>query len=478
MYAHVPWASADAAVGDASAFPAPAFDETSKDSPAIDISSRRCTSARPPSSTSGWSSAEQKVDAARRRRAGRASTRRSSRSSRGVKKPADAVYVRDEILATFASARAAPVPAQRAGRREVEPAATRFARTLDNTERIAVDRSRASRAYQRSYDTVNNYYRTLDSLTPADLQAAAPQVLHRRRAGRHDAVEGSAAGRHRARAGARVAQARAGIPPPRAAGRAGAATPAGATRRRDPPGPAEIGAAAARTSSCCSPSAPPTIPTARRASPRSTAAMIAEAGSRAMTHRRDRRRRSTRWPASFGGAVDKEMTTFTGVIHRDHWDALHRHRRCRSCSSPGFREEDFKRAQGRAAERARPGSALEQRGGARQGAAADEHLPRHAVRPRRARHRRRHQGHHARRREGSSRARRTRARNLTVGISGDAPDEMVAARCRSALAQLPAGSRRAARPAVAGDAPSGHRGGDPREGHARDRDLVRASRST
>ena len=46
-----------------------------------------------------------------------------------------------------------------------------FARTLDSTERIAVVLEVPH--YKRSYNTVNNYFRTMDSLGPADVQAAA-----------------------------------------------------------------------------------------------------------------------------------------------------------------------------------------------------------------------------------------------------------------------------------------------------------------
>jgi zinc protease len=89
---------------------------------------------------------------------------------RAREEPADAVYVRDQILATIAAARASGGRRQRlADAKSFNRYA--FARTLDSTERIAGGRRYAS--YKRSYDTVNAYYRTLDSLTPADLQAAA-----------------------------------------------------------------------------------------------------------------------------------------------------------------------------------------------------------------------------------------------------------------------------------------------------------------
>src|SRR5205085_6879743 len=88
-----------------------------------------------------------------------------------VKKPADVVYVRDQILAAAGAARAVTVPAQRlADAKSFNRYA--FARTLDSTERIATVVSRYA-VHRRSYDTVNNYYRTLDTIEPADIQAAA-----------------------------------------------------------------------------------------------------------------------------------------------------------------------------------------------------------------------------------------------------------------------------------------------------------------
>ena len=71
--------------------------------------------------------------------------------------------------------RAAPVPAQRLADAKSHSRYS-FARTLDSTERIASVVS-AFASYKRSFDTVNNYYRTLDTLTPADLQAASRQYF-------------------------------------------------------------------------------------------------------------------------------------------------------------------------------------------------------------------------------------------------------------------------------------------------------------
>ena len=55
-----------------------------------------------------------------------------------------------------------------------------FARTLDSTERIATVVARYA-AYRRSFGTVNAYYRTLDSLTTADLRASGSGRARRAR---------------------------------------------------------------------------------------------------------------------------------------------------------------------------------------------------------------------------------------------------------------------------------------------------------
>ena len=61
------------------------------------------------------------------------------------------MYVRDQILATFAAARASTVPAARLADAKSHDRYA-FARTLDSTERIAAVVARYA-SYRRSYDT-------------------------------------------------------------------------------------------------------------------------------------------------------------------------------------------------------------------------------------------------------------------------------------------------------------------------------------
>ena len=72
-----------------------------------------------------------------------------------------------------------------------------------------------------------------------------------------------------------------------------------------------------------------------------TARMIAEAGSK---DRRIDEIKKALFPmaGSFDAQVDKEMTTFTGVTHKDNWEAF-LDIVLPQLTDPGFREEDFRR---------------------------------------------------------------------------------------------------------------------------------------
>src|SRR5215472_5614413 len=172
VYAHVPWSSSTLPWVTV-AFHGPAFSETAKDfaavnllldidfGPTSDIYKRLVQK-------------EQKVDQLFAFRATNIDPELPGVGAR-VKKMEDATYVRDEILKTMAAARAAAPDATR-----VEEAKSNlrygFARTLDNTETIAATLARFVR-YRRSYDTLNQLYRTYAALTPADLSSAARTYL-------------------------------------------------------------------------------------------------------------------------------------------------------------------------------------------------------------------------------------------------------------------------------------------------------------
>jgi zinc protease len=317
IYAHVPWTS-PTPPWVAVAFHGPAFSDTSKDFAAIDLLSDL---AFGPTSDlyKRLVEDEQKVDQLFPYAPGNADPYLVTVAAR-VKKPEDAVAMRDAILATFAAIRAEALPARR-----VEDAKSNarygLIRSLDNTERIASTLARYVR-YARSFDTLNAFYRVYDSLTPEDLQAAA--------------------GKYFTEAGL-VVTTLARDPLPAGIDRA----PALASLVRAP-------AAAAPAKVIQVASALPQVrvkllfragsahdPAGKEGLAALAAAMIAEAGSR---ERRIDEIRQVLFPmaGSFDVQVDKEMTTFTASVHRDNWDAFSPVV-MPMLLDPGFREEDFRR---------------------------------------------------------------------------------------------------------------------------------------
>ena len=167
-----------------------------------------------------------------------------------------------------------------------------------------------------------------------------------------------------------------------------------------------------------------TIRRGRKGWPQLAASMIAEAGSKRHAHRRDQQG-ALPDGRRFGSQVDKEMTTFTGVVHRDNWTGSS------PIVLPQLLDARLPRGglpapQGPAAQRAQAGPAHQQRGGAGQGAAAERRLRRHAVRPHGPRHGRRHRGDHARRREEVRRRELQRARTWWSASPATIPTTLMA----------------------------------------------------
>jgi len=236
-----------------------------------------------------------------------------------VKKPADAVYVRDAILQTVAKLRDEPVTAAALADAK---SANKYGliRTLDNTEAIASTLASYVH-FERSYGTLNRYYRVVDSLTPADLQAAARKYLV-------DASMVVTTLSHEA-------------------------LPAEVTTL---PKLADLQPKAgdAKFDVLVQKSALPQIrfkllfaagsahdPKGKEGLAALTAAMVASSGSR---ERKIDEVTKALFPlaGSFGEQTDKEMTTFSGSTHKDNWDqylgiALP------LLVDPGFRDEDFRR---------------------------------------------------------------------------------------------------------------------------------------
>ena len=236
-----------------------------------------------------------------------------------VKKAEDTVYVRDLIMQTVAQLRTVPVSdklladaksAQKYG----------LIRTLDNTEQIAS--SLASYVhFNRSYGTLNQYARVIDSLTPADLLAAAQKYL----------VDESMIVTTLSNQALPAAIATL----PKLASFAQAAT---------------VG----KFDLLVQKSALPQIrfkllfsagsahdPKGKEGLAMLTAMMVASAGS---SERKIDEVTKALFPiaGSFNEQVDKEMTTFTGAIHKDNWNQ-YLDIAMPMLLSPGFREEDFRR---------------------------------------------------------------------------------------------------------------------------------------
>lgn len=236
-----------------------------------------------------------------------------------VKKPGDALYVRDAILQTVAKLRNEPVTSAALADAK---SANKYGliRTLDNTEAIASTLASYVH-FNRSYDTLNRYYRVVDSLTPADLQAAARKYLV------DDAMVVTTLSHEALPAGVATLPKLADFAPKATDSKfevlvQKSALPQirfkllfAAGSAHDPKGKEGLAAL--------------------------TAAMVASSGSR--ERKIDEVTRAL-FPlaGSFNEQTDKEMTTFSGSTHKDNWDqylgiALP------LLVDPGFREEDFRR---------------------------------------------------------------------------------------------------------------------------------------
>ena len=236
-----------------------------------------------------------------------------------VKKPEDALYVRNAILETVAKLRDTPVTKQ-ALLDAQSSEKYGLIRTLDNTDTIA--QTLASYVhYDRSYGTINRYYRLIDTLTPADLQAAARKYLV-------DASMVVTTLSHEALPAGIDALPKLADMAPKA-------------------GDAKFDLLVQKT-------ALPQIrfkllfeagssqdPAGKEGLAALTAAMVARAGS---SERKYDEVTKALFPIAGGffDSTDKEMTTFTGTIHRDNWNqfldvALPQ------LLTPGFREDDFRR---------------------------------------------------------------------------------------------------------------------------------------
>ncbi len=316
IYKHVPWPTPTLPFVTV-AFHGPAFSETQKDQAALSML-LSLSFGRTSPLYKRLVQDEQKVDQLFDYAPGRVDPALVTVAAR-VKKMDDALYVRDAILQTMAQLRSTPVTdkvladaksAQKYG----------LIRSLDNTEQIASTLASYVH-YKRSFGTLNQYYRLVDSLTPADLQAAARKYLLDDAMVvttlAYDAVPAAVATLPKlasfenksSDAAIDVLVQKSKLPQIRfkllfAAGSA-----------HDPKGKEGLAEL--------------------------TAAMVASAGS---TERKIDEVTKALFPlaGSFSEQVDKEMTTFTGSIHKDNWKQF-MDIAMPMLLTPGFRDEDFRR---------------------------------------------------------------------------------------------------------------------------------------
>jgi zinc protease len=316
VYAHVPW-STDTLPWVAVAFHAPAFSEIQKEYAAVDIlmdltfgptsDLYRCLVEQ-----------EQKVDQLFPFYPDRADPSLATVMAR-VKRPDDVVYVRDEILRAFAASRTTPVPASRLADAQSN---TRYAfvRRLDDTEAIASALARFVR-YRRSYDTINNLFRVYASLTPADLTAVA------RKRFTDQSLVVTTLSKETLPAEVASLPALASLAVAAPAADLKVLTQKSALPQLDVKLLFTVGSAH--------------DPKGKEGLAALSAAMIANAGSRAL--RIDEIKKAF-FPmaGSFDAQVDKEMTTFTGSVHKDNWRSFVEVA-LPMLTDPGFRQEDFAR---------------------------------------------------------------------------------------------------------------------------------------
>ena len=243
-----------------------------------------------------------------------------------VKKTEDMVYVRDAILSKMASARQ-----NRVSEKQLADAksALKYSliRSLDNTEQIADSLVRFAH-FQRSYATFNQYYQLIDSLTPADLQSAAQKYL---------TDEGMVV----------TGMAKTALPkdmsdlPKLSAMAATEVKPVAVQANGKPEMLVQKSKLPQILFKLLFKAGSANDPEGKEGLAALTASMVYSAGSR--EHKLEEISQVLApLSASFTAQTDKEMTSFTGTVHKKKWNefiAL----ALPQLLDPGFREDDFKR---------------------------------------------------------------------------------------------------------------------------------------
>jgi len=241
-----------------------------------------------------------------------------------VKNLNDVTYVRDEVMKTFSALRDKPLAADRVADAKSN-SRYGFVRTLDNTDAIA-GAVAAFAHYSRSYDTINEYYRALATVTPASIQQTAQKYITDKN------LVVTTLSKESMPEAITKTPALTSFAAPAATSNASAGSIRFITQKSVLPNvmfKLLFNSGSAHD------------PAGKEGLARLAASMITEAGSKAM--RIDEINR-TLYPTAggFGSQADKELTTFTGVVHKDAWKKFV-DTSMPQLITPGFREDDFVR---------------------------------------------------------------------------------------------------------------------------------------
>jgi zinc protease len=239
-----------------------------------------------------------------------------------VKDAKDAVYVRDQILQVFAALRSEKLDAKRVADAK-SSSRYAFVRSLDNTDAIASTIAGYAH-FERSYDTINKYYRALAAVGPDEIQTTARKYLTDKNLVVTTLSE-------------------------QPLGAAMAKLPSITALAAPAAGEQKVNIRFIEQKSVL-----PNVmvkflfthgsasdPKGKEGLAQLAASMITDAGSREM--RIDEINKAL-YPMAggFGNLVDKDMTTFTGVVHKDNLDRFLTIV-LPQLLTPGFREDDFQR---------------------------------------------------------------------------------------------------------------------------------------
>lgn len=239
-----------------------------------------------------------------------------------VKDAKDAVYVRDQILETFAKLRSTQLDTKRVADAKAN-ARYGFVRALDNTDAVASTIASFAH-FERSYDTINKYFRELATITPATIQEAARKYFTDK-----NLVVTTLSQEPLAEGIGKL---------PSVVSMASAASEGRQVQIRFLEQKSVLPNVMMKFLFTVGSAADPK---GKEGLAQLAASMITEAGSKEM--RIDEINKAL-YPIAggFGNLVDKEMTTFTAVVHKDNIDKF-LPIVLPQLLAPGFREEDFQR---------------------------------------------------------------------------------------------------------------------------------------